>query len=104
MSATALWERMTAAGFALELEDGRIFVSPANRITDAIRSEVRAHRDELAALLGSVEREAADLIERLHQADPDRWTQADIDEARRSVRCDYPAGITCLRALTGTKR
>lgn len=104
MNAAQLLEAMHATGFAVELEGGRILVSPSDRITDAMRAEIRSCRDELAELLASVEREAAELIERLRQADPDHWTQGDVDEARHSVRRDFPGGITCLRALTGTKR
>ena len=43
--------RMTRAGFALALEDNALVVSPADRLNDAQRAFIRAHKAALVALL-----------------------------------------------------
>ena len=43
--------RMTRAGFALALEDNALVVSPADRLNDAQRAYIRAHKAALVALL-----------------------------------------------------
>jgi len=104
MDAATTLRTLSEAGFTVVLDSARIVVTPATRLDDNLRAAIRAHRDELATLLASVEREASELIERLRRADPGRWTSADVDEARRTACRDYPAGINCLRALTGSKK
>lgn len=104
MSASTTLQTLAEAGFTVALDGDRIVVSPAPRLTDGLRASIRANRADLVALLQSVEREAAELIERLRQADPAKWTVEDIAEARRTVCRDYPAGINCLRTLTGSKQ
>ena len=58
--------RMRAAGFVLELDGPALTVSPADRLTDAQRAYIRAHKPALVALL----QDAAVLHEVLVQAGP----------------------------------
>lgn len=52
MGAPDLLQHLRSAGFSLGLTpDGRVTVAPAKALTDSDRAEIRAHRDDLAALL-----------------------------------------------------
>lgn len=56
--------RMRQAGFTMELDGTALVVSPADRLTDAQRAYIRAHKPALVALL----QDAAVLHEALMQA------------------------------------
>ena len=58
--------RMRVAGFALELDGPALVVSPADRLTDAQRAYIRAHKPALVQLL----MDGAVLHEALVQAGP----------------------------------
>lgn len=47
--------RIRAAGFTLEVDDGRLMVEPLSRLTDAQRAFIRAHKPALVALLMDAE-------------------------------------------------
>jgi hypothetical protein len=52
MPATDLLSYLNAAGFRIAVVERRqLVVSPASRLTDAERDEIRHHRDELVAML-----------------------------------------------------
>lgn len=55
MAAVRAMNRMTRAGFALALEDGRLTVEPLSRLNDAQRAFIRAHKAALVALLADAE-------------------------------------------------
>lgn len=51
MSATALLERLRAAGIELEARSGRLLARPVERLTQAHREQIRAYRAALLELL-----------------------------------------------------
>jgi hypothetical protein len=51
MNANALLECLKASGLSCRVDGGRLLVSPAEKVTDAIRQLVKPLRDELIALL-----------------------------------------------------
>lgn len=51
MSAVDLLLHMRAAGFRLDIERDMLMVSPASKLTDELRAEIRAAKPELLALL-----------------------------------------------------
>ena len=57
MSARDLLQDMLAAGFELDVADGKLLVTPASMLTDELRAALRACKPEVLALLAA-EREA----------------------------------------------
>lgn len=54
MAGSTVLEPLIAAGVTAAIRyDGRIVVSPAERITDALDAHIRNHRDELIAALAA---------------------------------------------------
>ncbi len=104
MGASKTLQTLAEAGFSVALDDGRIVVWPAERLTDRLRDAIRGNRSELVALLMSVGAEVDALIARLRVSAPNKWTDADVTETRHNACRDYPAGLNCLRALTGSKQ
>lgn len=56
MTADELVTVVTAAGASLRLEGRRLFVGPAGRVSEALLSELRAHREALVDLVGGAVR------------------------------------------------
>jgi len=50
-AAVPLLDELKGAGFALVVEGDKLIVAPANRLTDATRSAIRAHKSALLAAL-----------------------------------------------------
>ena len=57
MSARDLLHDMLAAGFELDVADGKLLVTPASMLTDELRAALRASKPEVLALLAA-ERDA----------------------------------------------
>lgn len=55
------WNRMRAAGFVLELEDGRLMVEPLSRLSEKQHAYLHAHKPALVELLTDAELLAAAL-------------------------------------------
>ena len=51
MSGRDLLHDLLAAGFTLDLADGKLLVTPASKLTDELRAALRASKPELMALL-----------------------------------------------------
>lgn len=74
--------RMTRAGFALALEDNALVVSPADRLNDAQRAYIRAHKAALVALLADAETLHQYLVQAgpaglaFHEGTPADWGDA----------------------------
>lgn len=51
MGARDLLDDLRGAGLSVTLDSGRIMVAPKDRLTDAMREAIRAHRGELVAVL-----------------------------------------------------
>ena len=52
MTATELLTILQRQGFTLQaLPEGKLFVTPANKLTDDLRAEIRQQKDEMLALL-----------------------------------------------------
>ncbi len=59
MTARDLYNRLTVAGFDLDLApEGKLLVKPASKLTDEDRGAIKAHRDDLVKIL-DVEHERA---------------------------------------------
>jgi hypothetical protein len=71
---------LTAHGLTTERRQDKLFVRPADRITDDLRQFIRAHRDELLAAAPST-----------------RWVVV-LPDGRRIAMLN-PAGLTCAEAL-----
>lgn len=51
MGAADLLERVRSAGFVLDVADDKLLVTPASKLTDELRAELRQSKPELLALL-----------------------------------------------------
>lgn len=51
MGTTNLLWRLEAEGFRLDVDGDKLVVKPAVRLTDAVRTEIRAHKPELIQAL-----------------------------------------------------
>ena len=51
MGAADLLQQVRAAGFRLEVADGRLLITPASKLTDELRAELRQAKPELLQLL-----------------------------------------------------
>ena len=51
MGAAELLLRTRTAGFVLDVADGKLLVTPASKLTDDLRAELRDHKPELLVLL-----------------------------------------------------
>lgn len=86
--------RMTRAGFALALEDNALVVSPADRLNDAQRAYIRAHKAALVALLMDAETLAAALALSgpaglaFHDGTPADWSHARLLAAGEVLYAD----------------
>lgn len=56
MGARELLHDLAGAGFSVEADGGKLVVRPASKLTDELRSELRAAKPELLRLLASTER------------------------------------------------
>jgi hypothetical protein len=66
-SDSSLWAELKAAGFTLTAEGSRLRVAPADKLTDDLRTEIRAHRAGLIALLAA---ESAPAVESYPSSTP----------------------------------
>ena len=53
MGAADLLKHVRAAGFTLNLADGKLLVAPASMLTDELRTALRASKTEVLALLAA---------------------------------------------------
>ncbi len=72
MKPPELLASLSADGLTLEADGDRIKAGPADRLNDAHRTLIRAHRAELVALLAR----------KLHLMPPDQWP---LDAARQEL-------------------
>ena len=103
MGAADLLRHVRAAGFTLDLADGKLLVAPASMLTDELRTALRSSKTEVLALL-TAEREAdAEAFEEraaimefdggLHRAEAEA-------AARQCVDCErFTRRRTCLEPV-----
>ena len=65
MGAADLLQHVRAAGFTLDLADGKLLVAPASMLTDELRTSLRASKTEVLALLATEHEADAEAIEGL---------------------------------------
>jgi hypothetical protein len=83
VNAFALHEELAASGFSLHADGLQLIVTPADQLTDAHRSAIRAHKPELIEALTATRR---------------RWLVQYPDGAAFSVTCYPPATLAEIQA------
>jgi hypothetical protein len=83
VNAFALHEELAAAGFSLRADGSQLIVTPADQLTDAHRSAIRAHKPELIEALTATRR---------------RWLVQYPDGRVFSVTCYPPATLAEIQA------
>lgn len=86
MSARDLLHEMLAAGFTLDVADGRLLVTPASALTDNMRAALRACKPEMLGLLAS--------------GDDDRALDCHAVATQRCADCHHLSRVsTCLEPV-----
>ena len=103
MGAAALLQQVRAAGFTLDLADGKLLVTPASMLTDELRAALRASKPEVLALLAAEHGTKAEAIEeRASIVEFDRGlsrAEAEV-AARQCVDCEFfGRHRTCLEPV-----
>jgi hypothetical protein len=62
MDALTAYRRLHDAGLTLDARDDRLLVGPSDRLTDDLRTMVRAHKQELLRLMADAHATTEDLI------------------------------------------
>ena len=103
MGAADLLKHVCAAGFTLDLADGKLLVAPASMLTDELRAALRASKPEVLALLAAEHGTGAEAIEeRAGIMEFDRGlSRADAEvAARQCVDCEFfGRRRTCLEPV-----
>ena len=104
MAAVRVLNRMKQAGFSLELDGAALAVAPADRLNDAQRAHIRAHKPDLVKLL----QDAAVLHDALVQAGPAglAWmegTPADWSDARLLAAGEVLYGNAVMVSIYGRR-
>ena len=81
MGAADLLLRARTAGFVLNVADGKLLVTPASKLTDAMRTALRAAKPELLVLLSAPDAEPRQRAYRLSAAEADRCHAEPWDDA-----------------------
>lgn len=81
MGAAELLLRTRTAGFVLDVADGKLLVTPASKLTDALRAELRNHKPALLALLAAPATEPRQRPYRLSAAEADAAHAEPWDDA-----------------------
>lgn len=81
MGAADLLLRARTAGFVLNVADGKLLVTPASKLTDDMRTALRAAKPELLVLLSAPDAEPRQRAYRLSAAEADRCHAEPWDDA-----------------------
>lgn len=95
MTAAALLQRLLADGFGIGVDDDRLIVKPASKLTETDRVAIRAHKVEL---LGLVQADQEALEERAVVLDLDVGLNREYaeTEARTCAACEHLTRVrTC---------
>lgn len=95
--AAALLRQIEAAGFHLRVEDGRLLVRPADRLTQAQREVIAASRDALVDLLSGPDEATLQALAYRAWVDPPDWSAGAV-QVRESVILRWSDGTTIALA------
>jgi hypothetical protein len=96
IAATRLVESLTSRGIAIEVENDRLMISPASRLTDRDQAGIRSHKAELIGLLSPCVSHV-DSAGWIREPVPDRpgWERASC------LRCGRSIGFNPIRGPDG---
>lgn len=93
-------ETIRAAGFKVTLSDDmKLYVVPANRITDALREFVRGHRSEIVASLQAEQEALTAPLPQLPKVAP--LTRAEWETLASAYQAHHAACPVCIAAGKG---